>query len=117
MIRPAIRTLIGAALLFATASPRAELGQPESAIAMHGAPGLPPGFDHWPYADPEAPKGGQLNLAYLGAFDSLNPYNVKALSTAQGLIGNVYQPLMVRSLDEPFTLYGLVARSIETDAA
>jgi peptide/nickel transport system substrate-binding protein len=70
-----------------------------------------------PYVNPQAPKGGKLNLAYLGAFDSLNPYNVKALSTAQGLIGNVYQSLMARSADEPFTLYGLIAKSIETNAA
>src|SRR5664279_1004799 len=87
------------------------------AIAMHGAPALAAGFDHLPYANPDAPKGGRLALAYLGAFDSLNPYNVKALSTAQGLIGNVYQSLMARSADEPFTLYGLIARSIETDDA
>ena len=74
------------------------------AIAMHGAPALAADFDHLPYANPEAPKGGRLALAYLGAFDSLNPYNVKALSTAQGLVGNVYQSLMARSADEPFTL-------------
>jgi peptide/nickel transport system substrate-binding protein len=91
------------------------VGPPMGAIAMHGEPALPPGFDHLPYVNPPAPKGGELNLAYLGAFDSLNPYNVKALSTAQGLIGNVYQSLMTRSADEPFTLYGLIARSIETD--
>ena len=84
---------------------------------MHGEPALPPDFDHLPYVNPQAPKGGRLNLAYLGAFDSLNPYNVKALSTAQGLIGNVYQSLMARSADEPFTLYGLIAKSIETNAA
>ena len=94
---------------------RAPLGPPAGAIAMHGEPALPPGFDHLPYVNPEAPKGGRLDLAYLGAFDSLNPYNVKALSTAQGLIGNVYQSLMARSADEPFTLYGLIAESIETD--
>ncbi len=88
-----------------------------SAIAMHGEPALPPGFAHLPYVNPDAPKGGRLNLAYLGAFDSLNPFNVKALSTAQGLIGNVYQSLMMRSADEPFTLYGLIARSIESDDA
>ncbi len=91
------------------------VGPPAGAIAMHGEPALPPGFDHLPYVNPQAPKGGELNLAYLGAFDSLNPYNVKALSTAQGLIGNVYQSLMARSADEPFTLYGLIAKSIETD--
>ena len=86
-------------------------------IAMHGAPALAAGFDYLPYANPDAPRGGRLALAYLGAFDSLNPYNVKALSTAQGLVGNVYQSLMARSADEPFTLYGLIAQSIETDDA
>jgi peptide/nickel transport system substrate-binding protein len=90
---------------------------PVGAIAMRGAPALGAGFDHLPYANPDAPKGGRLALAYLGAFDSLNPYNVKALSTAQGLVGNVYQSLMARSADEPFSLYGLIAQSIETDDA
>ena len=85
------------------------------AIAMHGEPALGANFTNLPYVNPDAPKGGRLTLAYAGAFDSLNPYNVRALSTAQGLIGNVYQSLMVRSADEPFTLYGLIARSIETD--
>ncbi|HYA72245.1 MAG TPA: extracellular solute-binding protein, partial [Roseiarcus sp.] len=106
--------LLALAALVATA--RAD-EPPTYAIAMHGAPALGPDFARLPYADPDAPKGGRLALAYLGAFDSLNPYNVKALSAAQGLVGNVYQSLMTRSADEPFTLYGLVARSIETDDA
>ncbi len=84
---------------------------------MHGEPALDAGFTHLPYVNPDAPKGGRLDLAYLGAFDSLNPYNVKALSTAQGLAGNVYQSLMARSDDEPFTVYGLIAESLETDPA
>ena len=120
MIGWAIRSLLGAALAIALTGPSAiagGVGPPAGAIAMHGAPALPPDFDHLPYVNPQAPKGGALNLAYLGAFDSLNPYNVKALSTAQGLIGNVYQSLMTRSADEPFTLYGLIAKSIETDPA
>jgi peptide/nickel transport system substrate-binding protein len=120
MIGRAIRCPLGAALTIALAGALAiagGVGPPAGAIAMHGEPALPPGFDHLPYVNPEAPKGGALNLAYLGAFDSLNPYNVKALSTAQGLIGNVYQSLMTRSADEPFTLYSLIAKSIETDAA
>ena len=118
MIGSTIRALLGAAVGIALAWAPAQagsLGPPMGAIAMHGRPALPPGFDHLPYVNPQAPKGGELNLAYLGAFDSLNPYNVKALSTAQGLIGNVYQSLMARSADEPFTLYGLIAKSIETD--
>lgn len=87
------------------------------AIAMHGEPALPADFDHLPYADPQAPKGGRLTLGFEGTFDSLNPFNLKAGSTSQGLIGNVFQSLMARSGDEPFTLYGLIAQSIETDAA
>jgi peptide/nickel transport system substrate-binding protein len=116
MVRLAIRVLLSAALLLVAVA-RAEDVEPVSAIAMHGRPALPPGFDHFPYVNPDAPKGGRLNLAFLGAFDSLNPYNVKALSTAEGLVGNVYQSLMIRSDDEPFTLYGLIAESLETDPA
>ena len=95
---------------------RAEGSQPRPAIAMHGEPALPDGFDHLPYADPAAVKGGRVSIGFLGAFDSLNPFNLKAGSTAQGLNGNVFETLMTRSLDEPFTLYGLIAKSIETDA-
>ena len=113
----AICLALGAALLAAAAAAQAGTGEPAGAIAMHGEPALPPNFAHLPYVNPDAPKGGRLDLAYLGAFDSLNPYNVKALSTAQGLIGNVYQSLMTRSDDEPFTLYGLIAKSLETNDA
>ncbi len=108
-----------AALLAGTvaAAPCAGAPEPAGAIAMYGAPALPSDFDHFPYANPQAPKGGRLVLGLDGTFDSLNPFNVKAGSTAQGINGNVYQTLMTRSLDEPFTLYALVAKSIETDAA
>lgn len=82
---------------------------------MHGDPALPPGFAHLPYADPNAAKGGRLALGFQGTFDSLNPFNLKAGSTAQGLNTNVFETLMTRSLDEPFTLYGLIAQTIETD--
>ena len=113
-----IRCLLALAAL--AAMPAATLAQtapPTHGIAMHGEPALPPDLSHLPYANPDAPKGGRLNLAYLGAFDSLNPYNIRAFSTAQGLNGNVYQTLMARSADESFTMYGLIARSIETDDA
>ena len=88
---------------------------PAPAIAMHGDPALKSPFDHLPYADPAALKGGRLAIGFLGTFDSLNPFNLKAGSTAQGLNANVFETLMTRSLDEPFTLYGLIAQTIETD--
>ena len=89
---------------------------PAHAIAMHGEPALPASFDHLPYADPNALKQGRLSLGFQGTFDSLNPFNLKAGSTAQGLNTNIFETLMTRSLDEPFTLYGLIAQRIETDA-
>ena len=90
--------------------------EPQYAIAMHGAPALPPGFSHWPYVKPDAPKGGRLVQGLLGTFDSLNPLIVKGLAV-QKIRGYVIESLMTRSENEPFTLYGLLADSIETDDA
>jgi len=84
---------------------------------MHGEPALPPGFDHFPYANPQAKKGGRLRVGLPGTFDSLNPFNLKSGSAAQGLVGNIFQGLMARSQDEPFTLYPLIAQSIDIDPA
>jgi peptide/nickel transport system substrate-binding protein len=96
------------------------LAEPSYAIAMHGAPALPANFDHLPYANPDAPKGGRLVQGLLGTFDSLNPLIVKGLPVQQvrgyGFErGYVIESLMARGDDEPFTLYGLLAASVETD--
>lgn len=80
---------------------------------MHGDPALPPDFAHLPYANPDAPKGGELILGEVGTFDSLNPFNVRG-TPALNLQLLVWETLMQRSADEPFTLYGLLAEAIET---
>ena len=85
-------------------------------IAMHGDPALPRDFAVMPYANAEAPKGGRMVQGVLGTFDSLNPFIVKGLP-AQSLRGYVFESLMARGYDEPFSLYGLLARTIETDDA
>jgi len=90
-------------------------GAARHAIAMHGEPALGPDFTAFRYANPDAPKGGRLTHGVLGTFDSVNPFIVKGLSLPQ-LRGLVFESLMVRGYDEPFTLYGLLARTIETDA-
>ena len=87
-----------------------------SAIAMHGTPALPADFTHMPYARADAPKGGRLVWGLLGTFDSLNPQIVRGLAVQQ-IRGYVVESLMTRGNDEPFTLYGLLARSVETDDA
>jgi peptide/nickel transport system substrate-binding protein len=84
------------------------------AIAMHGAPALPADFTHMPYANPDAPKGGRLVQGILGTFDSLNPLIVRGLAVQQ-IRGFVVESLMARGNDEAFTLYGLLAKSVETD--
>jgi peptide/nickel transport system substrate-binding protein len=86
------------------------------AIAMHGEPALPPGFDHFPYANPAAPKGGRLLWGVVGTFDSLNPLIVRGIAPP-AVRNYVIESLLARGHDEPFTLYGLLAQTVETDAA
>ena len=80
---------------------------------MQGEPRQPADFSHFSYANPNAPKGGRLTLGTQGAFDSLNPLIVKG-APADGVREYVYESLLARANDEPFTLYGLVAESVET---
>jgi peptide/nickel transport system substrate-binding protein len=92
------------------------------AIAMHGKPALPANFDHLPWFNPDAPKGGRLVWGNLGTFDSLNPLIVRGITIPQVRSfnferGYVIESLMARGEDEPFTLYGLLAKTVETDDA
>jgi peptide/nickel transport system substrate-binding protein len=117
--RTSVRALLGALLAsgLSLAIGESRLSAAEtSAIAMHGAPAQPADFVHMPYANPDAPKGGRLVWGLSGTFDSLNPLIVKGLAVQQ-IRGFVVESLMARGYDEPFTLYGLLARSIETDDA
>lgn len=85
---------------------------PEHGIAMYGEPALPPDFVSVPYANPDAPKGGEITLGGSGGFDSLNPFVRKGTVPWQ-LRFFTHESLMGRSQDEPFTLYGLLAESVE----
>ena len=82
-------------------------------IAMYGTPALPPDFVSLPYANPDAPKGGRIVFGDTGGFDSLNPFVQKGTPPWQQSFWS-YESLMGRSWDEPFTLYGLLAESVET---
>lgn len=87
--------------------------EPKHGIAMYGNPALPPDFVSLDSVNPDAPKGGRIVTGEVGSFDSLNPHIVKG-STPWQLRFLAYESLMGRSYDEPFTLYGLLAESIET---
>ncbi|HYH20700.1 MAG TPA: extracellular solute-binding protein [Azospirillum sp.] len=84
---------------------------PQHAIALYGEPKYGPGFTHFDYVNPDAPKGGKVTLSAIGSFDTLNPYTLKG-SAAAGL-AFIYDTLMASSADEAFSEYGLLAESIE----
>ena len=119
--KPTPAPAVAAPAIAAPAAPAPSTASPATAvttthgIAMHGAPALPAGFTHFPYVNPDAPKGGLLRLGQTGSFDSLNGFIVKG-QPAPGLREFVYDSLLTRSADEPFTLYGLVAERIELAA-
>lgn len=84
---------------------------PMHAIAMHGTPKEDANFKQFNYVNPDAPKGGTMRLNIVGTFDSLNPYIVKG-RPAEGLT-YIYESLLARTQDEPFTLYPLIAEKID----
>ena len=84
---------------------------PRHGVALHGEPKYGPDFKHFDYVNPDAPKGGFLRLGVGGTFDSLNPFILRG-SSAPGL-GLCYDSLCVSSGDEPYSVYGLIAESIE----
>lgn len=83
------------------------------ALAMYDEPEMPAGFDHFSYVNPDAPVGGELVRAAIGSFDSANPFIVKG-TPASGL-SEIYDTLMVQNPDEPFTMYGLLAKGVRLD--
>lgn len=81
---------------------------------MHGAPKYTAGFGHFDYARPDAPKGGELRRGLTGSFDSLNHFVIKGNPVAGREL--VHETLLKRAWDEPFTMYGLIAETVETPA-
>ncbi|WP_370319181.1 extracellular solute-binding protein [Oricola sp.] len=117
-VRQWLGMLAAAAMVVSTHA----IAEPMHGIAMHGQPALPTDYTHFPYANPDAPQDGELTYGVRGIFDSLNPFLLKSFrNTARGMWGDpeygnlVYEPLMQRSRDEPFSMYGLIAEKIETD--
>ena len=84
------------------------------AISMYGDLKYPPGFKHFQYANPDAPKGGDVKMAAFGTYDTLNPFTLKGVPAAG--LGEMFDTLMVGAADESFSYYGLVAETIETPA-
>jgi len=119
-MRRILLSLVSALAAVAAAGGSPAMAEPRHGIAMHGEPALQADFPHFPYVNPEAPKGGRIDYAVQGTFDSLNPFIVQG-DASRGLFdaafGNtVFDTLMMRSRDEAFSLYPLLAEKVETDA-
>ncbi|MBS1235635.1 MAG: peptide transporter substrate-binding protein, partial [Proteobacteria bacterium] len=102
--------LLLAVLFGVTANLPAALAAPS--VALGYTPKYPPGFQHFDYVNPDAPRGGDLILSAFGNFDSFNPYQLKGIPAA-GLSDLVFESLMEQSLDEPYSLYAHLADDIE----
>jgi microcin C transport system substrate-binding protein len=80
-------------------------------ISLYGEFKYQPGFTHFDYANPDAPKGGTMKLSSIGTYDTLNPFVIKGVPAAG--VGQIFDTLMTRSGDEPATDYPLVAESAD----
>lgn len=108
-----------AAALLAMLAALPAAAEPQHGFAVLGELKYGPGFEHFDYVDPDAPKGGETVLWYQGSFDSLNPFILKGVPAAGHnpfLVDGAlltFESLMVASADEPGSYYGLVAESVE----
>ncbi|HTC10831.1 MAG TPA: extracellular solute-binding protein [Acetobacteraceae bacterium] len=99
-----------------------------NAIAVLGKPALPPDFPYFPYVNPNAPKGGEVHLAFGGTFDNFNPFILRGTaplgmvgswiilpggSGSGASVGHVWESLLTSSADEGDAAYGHLAQTIE----
>src|ERR1700728_3418340 len=100
-----------------------------NAIAVLGKPALPPDFPYFPYVNPNAPKGGEVRLAFGGTFDNFNSFILRGTgplglagpwvilpggSGSGASVGHVFESLLTSSADEGDAAYGHLAQTIET---
>jgi len=81
------------------------------ALSIAGAPKYGPDFTHFDYVNPDAPKGGELRRYATGRFNNFNPFANKGRPAAG--FHALDDTLMVTAEDDPYTLYGLIANSVE----
>jgi microcin C transport system substrate-binding protein len=95
----------------AVGSAAAQEPQWHHGVSLMGEPKLPADFPNFPYVNPDAPKGGTLNLSTEGTYDSFNPILTLRGTPAAGL-NLVFDTLLKPSEDEVSTSYGLLALGV-----
>ena len=82
--------------------------------ALWGDMKYPPGFTHFDYVNPDAPKGGEIRLVSnlrLSTFDKYNPFTIRGAAPAY-LSQLMFDSLLAGSLDEEGAGYGLLAEDV-----
>jgi microcin C transport system substrate-binding protein len=109
----AVSPLFGQAPLPATPA-RAQASEPQwrHGLSLLGDLKYPPGFKHFDYVNPQAPKGGAVRLVALGTFDNFNQVMAGLKGLFAAAAGTICDTLMVPSLDEASAHYGLIAEAV-----
>ena len=84
---------------------------PSEGMSLFGDLKYGPGFTHFDYVNPQAPKGGTMRYSAIGTFDTLNPFVINGVPAAG--ISMIFDTLAASSEDEPASEYGLVAKTID----
>jgi microcin C transport system substrate-binding protein len=108
-MRPILRAILALALPF-LAMPAAQAGATHG-MSLFGDLKYGPDFQHFDYVNPDAPKGGTMRYSAIGTFDTLNPFIIKGVPVAG--IGMIFDTLAAASQDEPGSIYGLAAETME----
>jgi microcin C transport system substrate-binding protein len=100
-----------AAALFLLIGANCAQAAPSEGMSLFGDLKYKPGFTHFDYANPQAPKGGVMRYSSIGTFDTLNPFVINGVPAAG--ISLLFDTLSASSEDEPASEYGLVAKTID----
>ena len=112
-----IATVILSAVALAQDAPSSQIDY-KHGYAFLAEPKYPPGFQHFDWVNPDAPKGGRMRISVSGQWDNINPCSVPAGHRVLGVdverpyANLVHDALMDWSADEPASIYGRLAEGI-----
>jgi microcin C transport system substrate-binding protein len=107
-----ILQILALSLLFLASPALAEQTTISHGLSIFGDLKYPKDFKNFDYVNKNAPKGGDVKIASVGTYDSLNPYILKGVAADN--IELIFDTLMQPSYDEASASYGLIAESVET---
>ena len=87
----------------------------DHAISMIGDLQHPPNFEKYSYTENRVQRDGELTEAKVGSFDNINPFTIRG-AVAHNIRENIFESLMSRNMNAPFSLYGLLAEKLSVNS-